>query len=124
MESFSAISGWKTELETKLLDIDTKKIPVILLANKIDVFTNIDEAIRIGAQLETLCQSLGITKWYTVSAKDNTNIDLAMEHLLHQLIEQYENSHPMVHSKDKTLLRFGNNNNAKRTNANQCCVIS
>ncbi|RXG54955.1 hypothetical protein Avbf_16446 [Armadillidium vulgare] len=55
--------------------MDGKKIPVILLANKCDV-----EGITINTGvISKFCAQHDIDKWFLTSAKENININAAME---------------------------------------------
>jgi len=73
------VKNWKDDLEKK----GTKEgIPVILLANKVDLM----DLNQSNEEMNKFCSDNGFTTWLAVSAKDNIRIneafDLVLDHVL------------------------------------------
>ncbi|RXG68110.1 Ras-related protein Rab-32B [Armadillidium vulgare] len=70
-----SLQSWVIDIREKTVLMDGKKIPVILLANKCDV-----EGITINTGvISKFCAQHDIDKWFLTSAKENININAAME---------------------------------------------
>eukprot|EP01102_Stenamoeba_stenopodia_P005159 TRINITY_DN1566_c0_g1_i1.p1 TRINITY_DN1566_c0_g1~~TRINITY_DN1566_c0_g1_i1.p1 ORF type:complete len:245 (-),score=53.53 TRINITY_DN1566_c0_g1_i1:115-849(-) len=102
-DSFEAVTRWKADLDSKtglpLPDNLERPLPVILLANKMDLITNADTsnprapkwaASVTSDQLDDFCKEHNFLGWFETSAKDATyarNIDKAMRELAKEILE-------------------------------------
>ena len=57
-------------------------LPAMLVANKCDLFTDMNASFRAGAQMEQCCRAGRFVGWMVTSAKDGTNVAPAMDALL------------------------------------------
>ena len=82
--TFDGVTKWKSDLDDKvrLADGETR-LPVILLANKVDLAR---EAVD-REMLQQFCEEKGFVGFYETSAKENENIGDAMRHLISKIIE-------------------------------------
>lgn len=77
---------WLIDLRDKVTLPNGEQIPVIILANKGDVSLN-----KIPIHITEFCKLNGILAWFITSAKENANIDEAMEVLIKQIMANHEN---------------------------------
>ncbi|KAF8923110.1 P-loop containing nucleoside triphosphate hydrolase protein [Dissophora ornata] len=86
-KTFEAVPKWKSDLDTKVSLPNGEPIPVVLLANKIDL----QEGGLAGfdaEEMDKFCEENGILKWFGTSAKDNSNIEDATRFLLEEIMER------------------------------------
>lgn len=78
---------WKNDIDSKVaLPMSDNPIPVILLANKVDLIDR-EEWKEISDKLDEICKKHGFICWYKVSAKNNINIELATNVIFSKIIE-------------------------------------
>lgn len=86
MSTFEAVQKWKNDIDSKVqLPKSDKPIPVVLLANKVDLAK--DEFAQIREQMDKFCKDHGFVGWFETSAKDNTGIDNAAQLLVKSILE-------------------------------------
>jgi len=84
--TFDAVQKWKNDIDCKVtLPPDDRPIPVVLLANKIDLAKEAFQ--KTPAQMEKFCEDNGFIGWFETSAKDNLNIDKASKFLVSRILE-------------------------------------
>eukprot|EP01103_Thecamoeba_quadrilineata_P008224 TRINITY_DN17991_c0_g1_i1.p1 TRINITY_DN17991_c0_g1~~TRINITY_DN17991_c0_g1_i1.p1 ORF type:complete len:217 (+),score=34.86 TRINITY_DN17991_c0_g1_i1:44-694(+) len=84
--TFDAVQKWKNDIDCKVtLPGDDKPIPVVLLANKIDLQKEAFQ--KTPAQMEKYCEENGFAGWFETSAKDSINIDKAAKFLVSKILE-------------------------------------
>jgi Ras-related protein Rab-32 len=93
--TFDAISTWKSDLDTKVSFLNTvEPIPVILLANKIDLY-NPDKPNQswntISKDIDDYCNNHGFIAWFKTSAKDDIGISDAVNKLIDSILEKTKN---------------------------------
>jgi Ras-related protein Rab-32 len=93
--TFDAVDKWKLDLDKKVfLPNSELPIPTILLANKIDLLSEDDEEYqKIIGNMDTYCTNNGCIGWVEISAKNNTNIDMAVNKLITQIYEKLDKLH-------------------------------
>eukprot|EP01106_Pelomyxa_sp_JSP_P008138 TRINITY_DN23204_c0_g1_i1.p1 TRINITY_DN23204_c0_g1~~TRINITY_DN23204_c0_g1_i1.p1 ORF type:complete len:249 (-),score=53.45 TRINITY_DN23204_c0_g1_i1:42-716(-) len=79
-ESLDAALKWKTDIESKVPMSTSKRIPIILLANKCDLPSQ--QHVVTSAQLEALAHENNFVTWFITSAKANVGIDEALRGLV------------------------------------------
>ncbi len=81
--TYNTVVKWKTDLEAKY-----KKIPTILLCNKIDKqdANFITNKNNDNERLDKICESLNIEKWFYTSAQTDYNLKQAFEYLVDKLV--------------------------------------
>jgi len=85
--TFQGLETWKRDIDSKVVIPGTSEpIPVIALANKIDLLKNGQEIFR--ERIERLCKELGFAAWYETSAKENISINDAVDCLVRLMIER------------------------------------
>lgn len=87
--TFDAVTKWKEDIDKKITFPDTdESIPVVLIANKIDLWNDVDsddgddEWTNTKNKLDEFCTKYGFIGWFETSAKDNIGIDLAARSLI------------------------------------------
>ncbi len=86
--TLEAIIKWKSDIDNKVtLPNSDDPIPVILLANKSDLNDDDKYWEEKSKELDEICNTHKFLSWYKVSAKDNINIESAMNELLLKIIE-------------------------------------
>jgi Ras-related protein Rab-32 len=99
--TFDAVQKWKNDIDCKVtLPPDDRPIPVVLLANKIDLQKEAFQ--KSPAQMEKYCEENGFVGWFETSAKDSINIDKAAKFLVNKILENDMNRKEVEHP-DKPL---------------------
>lgn len=81
--TFDAVAKWREDLNSKVALADGTPIPAILLANKCDV-----AGVKIDREkLDQYCKENEFLAWFETSAKENTNVDIAMMTLVEKVLE-------------------------------------
>jgi len=89
--TFENAKKWKQDIDTKVRFLESDVLlPVILLANKVDLLTGYpsnerdeDEGWGIPvSEMDQYCEQNGFIKWFETSAKDNINIFEAVSTLV------------------------------------------
>jgi len=81
---------WKFDIDQKvrLPDSDNEDpIPVILLANKSDLIKDDKICEKTSEEIDEFCKKHGFLSWYKVSAKDDVNIQSAIDEINSKIIE-------------------------------------
>ena len=96
--TFDSITKWKSDIDSKVTLFGTSDpIPVVLLANKIDLLSGEDDDNLEWEQkkktLDNICVQHGFEGWYETSAKDNVGIETCTTMLINALINKVEH-HP------------------------------
>ena len=85
-ESFNAVTKWKRDLDSKVLNpVDGKSIPCVLLANKTDLIHKSGEEFK---HLDEFCTDNEFIGWFPISAKENVKIKEAAEFLIKHILDQ------------------------------------
>lgn len=88
-QTLDSIKKWKSDIDAKITFLNTEnQIPVILLANKLDLITHdADELANQQREMHQICQDLGFVAWYGTSAKDNVGIDNANNKMVTTILD-------------------------------------
>jgi small GTP-binding protein len=88
--TFEAAGEWKREIDRALTTYDEQgrpvKIPVLLVANKCDLLTDVTSSFVAGAKMEAACRQHGFAGWFVSSAKNGANISNCMCYLTRQML--------------------------------------
>ncbi|XP_017291923.1 ras-related protein Rab-38 [Kryptolebias marmoratus] len=84
LSTFQAVLKWKRDLDSKVTLSDGRPVPAVLLANKCDHLSH--GLCPKLPKLDNFAQDQGFLGWYETSAKDNTNIDAAITHLVKNIL--------------------------------------
>jgi len=91
--TLECVKKWKTDIDNKVKLSDSEKsIPVILLANKIDLVEH-DEykyCEKTKEEIDEFCKENGFASWFEISAKDNINIDQAGNAIVREILKNVE----------------------------------
>ncbi|KAF0852509.1 Ras-related protein Rab32 [Andalucia godoyi] len=85
-QTLDSVRRWKKDIDEKVLMNDGRPIPCILIGNKSDLPASVS---RPAAEMDALCQELGFVGWFETSAKNNSNIDTAMQTLVSRILERH-----------------------------------
>lgn len=97
--TFEAVQKWKSDVETKVTIPGTEQpIPVVLLANKIDLAK--EEFAKNREQMDQFCRENNFVGWFETSAKDNVNIDKASAMLVQSILENVKHVQEIEKPKD------------------------
>ncbi|XP_058946760.1 ras-related protein Rab-38-like isoform X2 [Pocillopora verrucosa] len=80
--TFDAVLKWHWDVNQKVMLTNEKPIPVLLLANKCDLKEHPYDEER----LNQFCQEHGFIGWFPTSAKEDQNIDEAMQLLVQAIL--------------------------------------
>jgi len=84
--TFEAAAKWKADIDSKVrVGVEEKPIPVVLLANKIDLAK--DGFVKTPTQMTAFCEEHNFVGWFETSAKDNVGIDKAAKFLIQKILE-------------------------------------
>ncbi|TRY75380.1 hypothetical protein TCAL_06349 [Tigriopus californicus] len=83
-ETLEAVIRWKEELDTKVQRQDGQALPCFLIANKCDLLS--DTSVQ-SKQHSKICQQYGFNGWMQTSAKEDINVNEAINMLLRQIAE-------------------------------------
>jgi len=84
--TFEAAAKWKSDIDSKVtVGVEEKPIPVILLANKIDMAK--DGFVKSPSQMDQYCKENNFVGWFETSAKENIGIDKAAKFLISKILE-------------------------------------
>ncbi|XP_076318336.1 ras-related protein Rab-32B-like isoform X2 [Tachypleus tridentatus] len=82
--TLESVVKWQNDVKNKVTLQNGQPIPIILLANKCDI-----EGVSINSEvLKTFCKQHNILAWFFTSAKENINIDQAIEYLVEKIVSQ------------------------------------
>lgn len=99
--TFDAVPKWKADLDAHLsTDDGPLGLPVVLLANKSDIF---DETLD-KARMERFCQENGFITWFCTSAKEDKNIREAVDCLIGAILQREMPPAPTAASKKGTVI--------------------
>jgi len=115
--TFDAVLKWKSDLDAKVTLPDGRPIPVVLLANKVDL--NKDGFTKTPAEMEKYCEENGFAGWFETSAKDNLNIDKAAKFLVQKMLEN--ESKPPGPETGNTGVRVGHQEPQPPSTSGGCC---
>ncbi|CAM9241898.1 unnamed protein product [Pylaiella littoralis] len=85
-ETFHGVAKFRKIIDDKLAEVGATSLPVVLLANKSDRLG--EDGVSLNkSSMDKLCKRHRLHGWYATSAKDNTNIDLALKGVLRQALQ-------------------------------------
>ncbi|XP_017758393.1 PREDICTED: ras-related protein Rab-38-like [Eufriesea mexicana] len=104
--TFQSIKKWLSDLREKVTLPDGSNIPVVLLANKCDI----PYPVVPTEQIAKFCKENNIGAWYITSAKENTNVDVAMRYLVENVLKTRIDGgiRDSVRLRDKPMIREKN----------------
>jgi len=107
-KTFQAVTKWKADIDDNL-EVDGVSIPVVLLANKIDLA---DKPLE-KEMMDKFCKEHKFIGWFETSAKDNVNIDEAGNFLVdHILKHDPKAQRNQQQAKDPSIVKLGNGSNS------------
>mmetsp|Transcript_1019 Transcript_1019/g.1399 ORF Transcript_1019/g.1399 Transcript_1019/m.1399 type:complete len:220 (+) Transcript_1019:206-865(+) len=113
--TFEAAAKWKQDIDSKVtVGVEEKPIPVILLANKIDLCK--DGWLKSASQMDEFCKEHNFAGWFETSAKENIGIDKAARFLITKILENQVTPKP----SDATILNPSQSNFPEKKESS-CC---
>jgi len=101
-KTFQAVTKWKQDIDDNLAEHGVG-IPVVLLANKIDLAEEpVDKEM-----MDRFCKENKFIGWFETSAKDNVNIDAAGNFLVEHILKHDPKSQRDKEQKDPTIVKLG-----------------
>lgn len=86
--TFEATKKWKSDIDSKVTLPNGDPIPVILLANKIDLVEEGEGWGKTSAEMDQICKTEGYLAWFQTSAKENVGLDAAGRALVQEIIQK------------------------------------
>lgn len=83
-----AVKSWKKEVDLFADQMNVKNMPVILFANKADLLTNPQDALKTGAIMEKVCREQKFIDWIITSARNGECIEEGFNMLMLKILEQ------------------------------------
>uniref|UniRef100_A0AAV2J712 Ras-related protein Rab n=1 Tax=Knipowitschia caucasica TaxID=637954 RepID=A0AAV2J712_KNICA len=83
--TFEAVLKWKDDLDSKVTLNHGRPVPAVLLANKSD------QLASYSPKLDTFCRENGFVAWFETSAKENKNIEEAVNCLVEHILNNEQN---------------------------------
>ncbi|KAI9483244.1 MAG: P-loop containing nucleoside triphosphate hydrolase protein [Benjaminiella poitrasii] len=122
-QTFEGVTKWKNDIDHKVTLPDGRPIPVILLANKVDLIQEGHGQPVNPIELNEFCKTNGFIKWFETSAKDNTNIEEATRHLISAILKlEEESANTLVNQNDRVDLNNSQQEQQQQQQAyNGCC---
>lgn len=101
--TFHSMKKWLTDLREKVALPDGSRIPVVLLANKCDI----PHSAVSPEQIAKFCKDNNIGAWFLTSAKENTNVDVAMRYLVENVlkVKMDNGTRDSIRLKDGTVIK-------------------
>jgi len=118
-KTFQAVIKWKADIDDNL-EVDGLSIPVVLLANKIDLA----EEPLDKEMMEKFCRDNKFIGWFETSAKDNINIDQAGNYLVEHILKNDPKAQKQPETKDPAVVKLhvgGTSNSSNNDSKNSNC---
>jgi len=109
-KTFQAVIKWKADIDDNL-EVDGVSIPVVLLANKIDLA----EEPLDKEMMDKFCKDNKFIGWLETSAKDNINIDTAGNALVEHILKNDPKAQKQPENKDPTIVKIGSGSAQSKT---------
>jgi len=101
ISTFEAVKKWKSDIDAKVQIPGTNEpIPVVLLANKIDLVADKEGWGKTKDEMDKFCQEQGFGSWYETSAKEDIEIDTASNALVKAILEKVTNTETIDGEED------------------------
>ena len=84
--TFDAVMKWKNDIDQKIPLVDGKRIPCLLVGNKIDLKSDAYPS-KTGEEMDKFAQDNGFISWAYTSAKNDTGFHAAIHELVTLLKE-------------------------------------
>ncbi|KAM4620373.1 ras-related protein Rab-38 [Polymixia lowei] len=104
--TFDAVLKWKNDLDTKVTVNHGRSVPAVLLANKSD-----QVAVQ-QTKLDSFCKENGFAGWFETSAKENRNIEEAVQCLVEHILANEEST--VTDGEPGSLVLSGYNSNSAK----------
>eukprot|EP01118_Nematostelium_gracile_P019145 TRINITY_DN875_c0_g1_i1.p1 TRINITY_DN875_c0_g1~~TRINITY_DN875_c0_g1_i1.p1 ORF type:complete len:216 (+),score=57.43 TRINITY_DN875_c0_g1_i1:124-771(+) len=115
--TFEAAAKWKSDIDSKVtVGVEEKPIPVILLANKIDMAK--EGFVKNSSQMDQYCKENSFVGWFETSAKENLGIDKAAKFLISKILENKVTEKPV----DPKVVKAGNHNQTTENQEKKDCA--
>eukprot|EP01124_Arcella_intermedia_P034378 TRINITY_DN8511_c0_g1_i1.p1 TRINITY_DN8511_c0_g1~~TRINITY_DN8511_c0_g1_i1.p1 ORF type:complete len:231 (-),score=30.52 TRINITY_DN8511_c0_g1_i1:56-715(-) len=122
--TYEAVKKWKSDIDSKVaIPNSTQPIPVVLLANKIDLVTGKEGWGKSKEEMDKFCEEHGFVAWFETSAKDDTRIEESANALVKNILERVTPIYDPVPTPEETgVVRVQNapNGNEKPTSSCPC----
>jgi len=113
-KTFQAVTKWKADIDDNL-EVDGISIPVVLLANKIDLA----EEPLSKEMMEKFCKENKFIGWFPTSAKDNINIDVAGNALVEHILKNDPKAQKQPEQKDASVVKLGSGSTSSSQTSDQ-----
>jgi Ras-related protein Rab-32 len=122
--TFEGVNKWKTDLDSKICSTDTEEnIPVILLANKVDLFQDEDKKYweEMKGKIQKYCDEQGFIGWVETSAKNGVGIETAVKQLITTILDKKTDDVEVNPMYESIILDNPQNVQPYKTYSDRCC---
>jgi len=122
--TFEGVNKWKTDLDSKICSTDTEEnIPVILLANKVDLFQDEDKEYweEMKGKIQKYCDEQGFIGWVETSAKNGIGIETAVKQLITTILDKKTDDVEVNPMYESIILDNPQNVQPYKTYSDRCC---
>jgi len=116
LKTYEAVKIWKSDIDTKV----TNTIPVVLLANKIDMVTDKFGWGKTKEEMDKFCEEHDFVAWFETSAKNNTGIDEAVCALVESISKNETSSTYVDDVDDPNKIKLVAGNTRKDQHDDKC----
>ena len=89
-ETFNDTLDWKNVMNNESVFIDGKKLPFVLVQNKVDLIEEKEKLDEIEEKTKELSENNEFVKCFLTSVKENINIQETMNFLIENIVERLE----------------------------------
>lgn len=125
-ETLKETINWKKIVCEESTFIDGRRLPFILVQNKVDLLKSKEDVDQVENDTKNICYQEEFTKYFLTSVKENVNVDESMVFLLDNIIDRLEKYAEENGGKDvfndprrKDTIKIKSGGNSK--NKHDCC---
>jgi len=121
ISTYEAAKKWKSDIDAKVVIPGTSEpIPVVLLANKIDLVSADKGWGKTNEDMNKFCEENGFVGWFETSAKNDVNIESASNELVKHILEKVMQVHESIDDPTK----FKLDGTKKKENVAKCALCA
>lgn len=104
LKSFESVMKWKNDIVSKIFK--DKNIPMLLVANKVDLAVHDTQWHEFKKTLDNFCVNNEFIGWIETSAKDNMNIDAVFTTLTDEILKITDIPQLLLDQSSKEIIKL------------------